>query len=267
MMHFLEHGEMINGVFVKRLNSAIRIRYIRLLERILTHMKVSPNPAQHACFDIYRERRSKLAGQDAPKVILEPADQHAFMQALPALPEATQGNEMRRWKGQRSRAMQALMLGAGLKVSEVLTLRMNQIGNVDTTGSLPVSLDSGAANHTTRDHRSQLRPFAVTEVTDWLAVRRSDKDASQLLFPAKRGINAPLDLATVYRQVKATFKRAGINAERWGGRTLRNAFAVRELEETGSTELVGELMGHRQERSTLYYQEAAALKKKVAVRS
>jgi integrase/recombinase XerD len=57
----------------------------------------------------------------------------------------------------------------------------------------------------------------------------------------------------VYRQVRATFERAGIDVARLGGRTLRNAFAVRELKQGGSFELVGEFMGHRKLRSTQAY--------------
>jgi integrase/recombinase XerD len=73
-----------------------------------------------------------------------------------------------------------------------------------------------------------------------------------LLFPATLD-GGTLDKATVYRQVKATFERAAINVERLGGRTLRNSFAVRELKEGASIELVGEFMGHRKRKSTEHY--------------
>ena len=149
------------------------------------------------------------------------------------------------------------MLGAGLKVSEVVALRLDQIGAPDSSGSVPILLDRGAANSVTRAHRTQLRPFAAAEVLAWVATRRAETARTNLLFPAAPECHRMLDPATVYRQVKATFARAGIDPKRWGGRTLRNTFAVRELVETGSVELVGEFLGHRLERSTLYYQNAA----------
>lgn len=252
---FLEQASEQRGTIVKKLNSAIRIRYLRLVERVLVHLQVEPNPARHLCFAIYRQHQRGLAGRDAAKAVLSDAEQAAFMHALPA--ESAGTTAQARWKRRRDRAMQALMLGAGLKVSEVLALRVDQIGARDAAGSVPIALDAGAANSVTRAHRTQLRPFAVTEVLAWVATRKVEQRRSKLLFPTTPESNLLLNPATVYRQVKATFGRAGIDPKRWGGRTLRNTFAVRELVETGSTELVGEFLGHRLQRSTLYYQQAA----------
>ncbi len=252
---FLEQSSEQQGMVVKKLNSAIRIRYLRLIERVLVHLQVEPNPARHLCFAIYRQRQRGMAGRDAAKAVLSDVEQAAFMGALPA--ESAKATAQVQWKRQRDRAMQALMLGAGLKVSEVLALRIDQVGMRDATGSVPIALDAGAANSVTRAHRTQLRPFAVTEVLAWVVTRKTEKSRSKLLFPSTPESNLLLNPATVYRQVKATFGRAGIDPKRWGGRTLRNTFAVRELVETGSTELVGEFLGHRLQRSTLYYQQAA----------
>jgi hypothetical protein len=45
-----------------------------------------------------------------------------------------------------------------------------------------------------------------------------------------------------YRQVHQSFKRAGINIDRMGGRTLRNSFAAQEhLSGTSAVELMGKL--------------------------
>ena len=64
--------------------------------------------------------------------------------------------------------------------------------------------------------------------------------------------------ATVYRQVKKTLQSAGIEPKRMGGRTLRNAFAVRELQASnGNIELVGEFLGHRKRRAIEPYSIAA----------
>ena len=259
---FLEHSDAPGSLQsndqpsgIKRRNSAIRIRYLRLIERVLTHLQVRPNPAQYLCFAIYRQRQRGMAGRDAAKAVLTDREQTAFMAALPGASESAPAQAS--WKRRRDRAMQALMLGAGLKVSEVLALRINQVGMRDAAGSVPIALDSGAANHVTRAHRTQLRPFAAVEVLAWVASRKAECKHSQLLFPTTPDSNLLLHPATVYRQVKATFERAGIDPKRWGGRTLRNTFAVRELVETGSTELVGEFLGHRLQRSTLYYQQAA----------
>lgn len=243
----------------RRLNSGIRVRYLRLIERVLDHLGIAPNAAQAACFALYKARAKNDGASDAPKALLEEGEQAAFFRALPQVRPAS--NASAQWKVRRDRALQAVMLGAGLKVSEALALRKDQLGRVDANGSMPIQLDAGAANRVTRPHRTYLRPIGVPEVLDWLAVRNDEGDSGKLLFPAARGTNTLLDPATAYRKVKATFERAGIDPSRWGGRTLRNSFAVRELEETRSIELVSELMGHRLLRSTQAYQDAALAKR------
>ncbi len=51
----------------KKLNSTIRVRYLRLLERVFAHLDMDPNPARHAAFDVYKQA---AGGNDVAKVIL-----------------------------------------------------------------------------------------------------------------------------------------------------------------------------------------------------
>jgi integrase/recombinase XerD len=229
------------------LTSRIKYRYLRLLDRIYAHTAVvKPNPAQHACFDIFQGDRSK-AGKDEAMVVLTAEQQGAFLQALPLSTS---------WKKSRDRAMQALMIGAGLKVSEVIGLRLENVGEKEAaTGSIPITISPGSAGGTVRWHQTQLRSFAVQEVLAWLQVRHDQKIAGALLFPASLK-GGRLNPATIYRQVKATFTRAEIAVPRRGGRTLRNSYAVRELAAGADIELVGEFLGHRKRRSTEYYAAA-----------
>jgi site-specific recombinase XerD len=231
--------------------ATIRRQYLTLFERVFSHLKVRPNPAVHACFDIFKNR-STLAGANAPKASLSQAEQMAFMDALPHADAADETDPTRGWKRRRDRAMQAMMLGAGLKVSEAIGLYMRNVGDTDSTGSMPISVSPASAGGTVRPHQTQLRPFAVPEVVAWIRERRALRLPGELLFPATLD-GGRLDKATVYRQVKATFARAGIEVSRQGGRTLRNSFAARELKAGGAIELVGEFMGHRRRRSTEHY--------------
>jgi len=193
------------------------------------------------------------AGKDEDKVVLSDAQHAAFIDALPTCPSAGEGDDaLRGWKRRRDRAMQAMMLGAGLKVSEVIGVYTDNVGEIDATGSIPVTISPGSTGGASRWHQTQLRPFAVPEVVHWLTERKSLKIPGPLLFPA--GLTGlRLNRATVYRNVKATFARAGIAVPRQGGRTLRNAFAVRELQAGESIELVGEFLGHRERKSTELY--------------
>lgn len=251
LLAFLTHGEVIGGKVHAERGSRIRYKYLRLIERVYTHLKIDPNPARHASLAIFQSGDRKQIGHDADTAALTEAQQLAFLAALPqAAPEAP--SKSAGWKRRRDRAMQALMLGAGLKVAEVVGIHTSNIGGKDSTGSIPVTISPGSAGGVVRWHQTQLRPFAVAEVQQWIVERQRLKIPGPLLFPAtlQGGV---LNKATVYRQVKATFARAGIAVSRQGGRTLRNSFAVRELQAGESIELVGEFMGHRRRRSTEHY--------------
>ena len=276
ILAFLEHGSNVpratspvstHELPKKDLNSSIRIRYLRIFERVFEHLGVHPNPAQHAAFDIYKSGNKLLRGQDLDKVAMTACEQAAFMQALPEAPpvpehhpvSADPGIAARGWKRRRDRAMQAMMLGAGLKVSEVIGIFTDSVGVTDATGCVPITVSPASTAGTSRWHQTQLRGFAVHEVMAWKKERMALPIPGRLLFPATPH-GGTLDKATVYRQVKATFARAGIDVQRLGGRTLRNSFAVRELKEGASIELVGEFMGHRKRKSTEHYLLDAAPK-------
>ena len=234
----------------KRLNSTIRIRYLRILERVFAHLKIDPNPARHATFDVYSQA---AGGRDVPKVILTDAQREAFLVALPVRVAVNPyDDETAGWKQRRDRAIQVMMLGAGLKVSEVIGIYTINVGQKESTGSIPITISPGFAGGVVRWHRTQLRPFAVPEVVQWLRERNALKIPGPLLFPATLQ-GKSLNKATVYRQTKATFERAGITVPRLGGRTLRNSFAHQELEAGESLELVGEFLGHRLRKSTQTY--------------
>jgi site-specific recombinase XerD len=242
-----------NGV-AEQLKSTIRVKYVRMLERLFQHLEVNPNPAQSTAFQIYKTKGA--SGKDLDMVVMDDAQQQAFMQALPVANATPAG-----WKRRRDRAMQALMLGAGLTVAEAMHAKTRDIGALDSTGSLPVTVRPESIHSTTREHRTLLRPFALAEVMQWVEERKKLDIPGQLLFPASLATGKPLDKATVYRQVKKTFARAGLEMPRQGGRTLRNTFAVRELEKE-SVELVGELLGLERRTSTEYYLNAARKKTK-----
>ena len=253
---FLEHGsgpDLFGGEIKKDLNSSIRIRYLRIFERVFQHLNVHPNPARHAAFEIYKSQDKQLRGQDLDKVAMTDTEHIAFMKSLPvALVPPLGADPTRGWKRRRDRAMQAVMLGAGLKVSEVIGMSIEHVGTTDPDGCLPITVSPASTAGTSRWHQTQLRPFAVPELLAWKAERIRLKISGTLLFPASLQ-GGLLNKATLYRQVKATFQRAGIDIDRLGGRTLRNSFAVRELNAGASIELVGEFMGHRKRKSTEHY--------------
>lgn len=231
----------------------IRRQYVTLLERVYAHLGFQPNPASQFLLQLARSARS-VQGHDAQTNVLTLAQQAQFLDALPESPRLA-SEPLVGWKIRRDRAMQALMLGAGLKVAEAIGTYTDNIGSQLEDGSVPVTISPSAAGGTVRWHQTYLRAFAADLVLSWVAERRNLNIPGQLLFPATLN-GGRLDKSTVYRHVKATFASAGIEIPRRGGRTLRNAFAVRELHAGESIETVGEFLGHRKQRAMDRYIEA-----------
>lgn len=245
--------------------SKIRLRYLRMFERIYGHLNVRPNPAQQIAYAIEKSGDYSQLGRNESTAFLTEEQQEDFMRSLPESPPPTSRHDpiTYGWKRRRDRAIQAMILGAGLRVMEVAALCVDNIGEVDGTGSMPIEITARSTNGLIETHITLLRPFAVLEVMKWVEERMTlNIPGTRLLFPAKLsgGAGDQLDHATIYRQIKETYKRAGIEARRRGGRTLRNSFAVRELAAGVKVEEVKEFMGHREKRSTEYYAEIAGVK-------
>lgn len=240
----------------KPLTSTIRVRYLRLLERVFLFLGREPNPARHVCFEIFLAKQAGdkgAIGTDEPTVVLTPEEQARFVAALP-MPKlsssSTRGRPAVPWLVDRDRALMMMVLGAGLTVNEVVGLERDAIGKPEADGSLPITILPCYTAGASREHVALLRPYAVEEVNEWLKLRQtlSLPLETNLLFPTPRG--TPLDKTGLYKIVKATFVRAGLAKPRMGGRTLRNTYAVSEVLASDSLELVNELLGHRILKST-----------------
>lgn len=236
------------------LNSEIRTRYLRLLERVYQYLKVRPNPAQIAAYQLHGVPGAR--GRDLPKEWLTPDEREAFRSELPVGGKPVPGESAKAWRRRRDRAMMALMIGAGPTVSEVIELYLDNIGEQKPDGSIPVTIWPPAGSETGREHKTLLRAEWAEDVRLWLEERKQMVMPSQLLFPATRK-GGKVSVATIYRQVSACFERAGISVNREGGRTLRNTFAQRELEAGTSVDQLQEYLGLNDARSVERYVEAS----------
>lgn len=236
--------------FLEGMSPASRHRYVRLLERVFDHLGglglVRQNPARALAISAPTRSNQGHAGT----AVLSAELQVAF---LAALPEAVN------WKRQRDRALISVILGAGLRVAEALKLTVDQLGALQEDGSVPLEVFSTGAG---RRHRTRVQAFAAAEVLGWrdqrlvlLAPITEAMVPGRLLFPAD-GSGRALHPATVYRRVASVLKAAGIPESvivRRGARTLRNTYAVRELTAGAPVSLVGESMGHVNDRATQHY--------------
>lgn len=229
------------------IKSRIAHRYVRLIDRCYEHIGVHPNPAQHALFE--ETKGGHKLGKDFTMAALTGDEQAQFIAALP--------DRSGTWKDRRGRVMQLVMLMAGLKVSEIVGLQMAEVSpQPGLDGSLRLSLTPEGKHDSSYAHETFLRAGAgaVDELLEWMAERRRMPLQGNLVFPANFRGDA-IDRTTVYRQVQKTFCRAGLSIHRAGGRTLRNTFAVQELDEVTIAELV-EHLGLALERSIEPYKNA-----------
>jgi site-specific recombinase XerD len=145
---------------------------------------------------------------------------------------------------------------AGLRVAEAIGLLLDEVGRQpDIDGAIDLNITPEAKHRTSYEHTAKLPRDGVAELTAWLKERAELEIPGTLVFPANLE-GEPLHKATVYRQTRATFQRAGIAVSRAGGRTLRNSFAVRQLEQGVPGGELTTALGLALERSTEAYRYA-----------
>lgn len=233
------------------LNSKIAYRYLRLLERCYEFLQRSPNPARDA---IAATDRAHLA-KDEPMTALTADELQRFLASLPAA-RAKDQKAGAGWKRRRDRAMQVVMALAGLKVAETIGLLVDEVGrqpNID--GSLDIEITPEYKHRTSYEHTAVLPREGVLELDAWMKERAELGIPGDLAFPASIE-GEPLHKATVYRQVKATFERAGIAVSRAGGRTLRNTFASQQWRQGTPQDELTTMLGLALERSAEAYKYA-----------
>lgn len=249
--------------FIDSLNdevdSGVGNRYLRLLERCYQHLGLFPNPAALASILIRNEGKRK---SDALTFVLNEEQFKRFIAALPEhnvkeyRPSRTTG-----WKRRRDRAMQLMMLCAGVKVAEAVGMLVSEIPRQpQTDGTLRIRISSEGKHETIHPHWTALRKEAIADVIKWLDERLAMGDAGLLKGPLLFPSNAegePLSKASVYRQTANTFKRAGINGTRVGGRTLRNTYAVQDIKNGVASADLADKMGLAKEDSVGIYAAAA----------
>src|SRR4051794_27822079 len=102
ILQFLNSRAVDESGAGEQLKSTIRVKYVRLLERVLQHLEVARSPAQSTAFRIYKT--AGTSAKDLDMVVRDTSQHQAFMKALPVANDTPAG-----WKRRRDRAMQALM--------------------------------------------------------------------------------------------------------------------------------------------------------------
>ncbi|MFZ6773889.1 tyrosine-type recombinase/integrase [Undibacterium sp. SXout7W] len=234
------------------LKSEIQYRYLRLIENIFDYLQRPDNPARGVIFQVLHEKMY-LQGRNLSPVGLSSAEIERFIAAMPVSDAEIRPSRLHAgWKKRRDRALQCVMLGGGLKVSEVVGLHISEVKpDVEVDGTLKVSLTPNDKHETSYRHDTYIQSEFVPDVLSWMQERTMVAVGGTLLFPGTNG--KKLDKSSVYTQVKKTFTRAEISISRVGGRTLRNTFAIKELQAGEQLETLQKKLGLADQRSVFLY--------------
>lgn len=230
-------------------HSEIRWRYLRLIERTYDCLvgcgarednPISPHiPALKKAKD--------LVGKDKDTGALADESRHRIEVELEKLRTSDA------WKNHRDAALVAVMLGAGLKVSEALSLGRDDFVWGPSYLAVNVTKGVGLGN----ERKVRVQGFAVRFIKQWF---ESPIGGQDVLFPGSLNAGSRMDAATAYRRVRRILESAeipGEDAMHFGGRVLRNAFAATLIAEGMSDDTARTALGLRELKSVGRYRRAA----------
>jgi integrase/recombinase XerC len=146
------------------------------------------------------------------------------------------------FEGRRNRALVALLADSGLRISEALWLRVEDLSFANRT----VNVRAGKGQ---KDGVGFFGAEAATHLRSWLAKRR-DASAEDLLFCDSKGRSMTRNAAT--RVLHRLSVRAGLS-RKVGPHALRHYAATSILRQTGDLELVRQVLRHESLAMALRY--------------
>lgn len=231
-------ADFVGGLSIRKPQ---RVRYLRLIERVLDHVReielASTNPARFIAQDGEAEWRN--ARDNEPTGFLTTSERSKLIAHL--FSPVTQLSTAQRWRERRDRALIALFLGGGVKTGEARTLSVSCV----LSGSAWVTIEAANPLYT---RRTRLAPFAVAVLDAWLEERKISALAGDLVFPASPS-GRPMHKATMLRSIDALVETSGISDSREARaspHTMRNTFAADLFESGVEPELVGQWLGFMQ---------------------
>jgi len=212
-------------------------RYIWLISDIYEDMiekgETGENPA-----DMLRARRKRQnRGRTAKRlpVALSDSETQWLLASIKLL--------RKNFSGQREKCAVLLLLGCGLRASELCALRTNDMHLDDDPPWLSV-IGKGD-----KERQVPIPDGVVNDLLDLIELRgRYD---GYFLGSMRKG--APISPSGVYRLVRRALKRADIQKARMSPHVLRHTFATRQLLEGTPLAVVKAWMGHETIASTAIY--------------
>lgn len=220
-----------------RLPSAKRIarRYLSLLSSLHRHLRRVHVRDQNAAAELLH-----AMGRESKKplpIALSTEDEARLRDTVAHWPQ-----ELHR--DLRDHAMLSLLLGSGIKVSEIQCLMIDDV-HLDRQ---PPELDVLGGRVA---RKAPLAGPSVDAVQAWLTVRLQTSSNNPYLFPGES--NMPLSASTIYRVVSFAIGQANLNPLHSGPSVLRHTFATRQLRAGRPLDVVSTWLGHQDPESTQVY--------------
>ncbi|MEM6833774.1 MAG: site-specific tyrosine recombinase XerD [Sphingomonadales bacterium] len=152
----------------------------------------------------------------------------------------------------RLKALVELLYGTGLRVTELITLKRGALRGQPLI--LHVQGKGGRERMVPVGGAAQRALSAYIETLPQLGGQR---DTSAYLFPS-RGKTGHLTRVSVFLQLKALARRAGIAEEKMSPHILRHAFATHLLENGADLRTLQDLLGHSELATTQIYTHVTA---------
>jgi len=254
---------MIDDRAIRQLGPKTQSGYIRAVKNFVAFLGHSPDQANT---DDIRRYQLHLASSDLGvpsvnaamtalrfffKVTLrrsDVAEDVVFIREPRRLPVVLSPEEVARLlaaaPGLKYQAALSIAYGAGLRVSEVISLK---VGDIDSARML-IRVDQGKGH---KDRYVMLSQPLLKLLRRWWLVKRP----RAWLFPG-RTPGAPLSARQLNRAVHIAAQRAGID-KRVGMHTLRHSFATHLLEQKTDIRVIQVLLGHKKLDTTALYTRVA----------
>ncbi len=148
--------------------------------------------------------------------------------------------------GLRDKTIVSLLLGTGMRVSEITSMQMG-CEQKDRTGrySLEVMRKGQEMDYVYINHKISILFEA------YLCERRTLQSDSDFIFLTYR--QKPLDRTAVYRMVKKYLEMSGLDKKKMGPHVLRHTFATALMSKDVSLYKIKELMNHKSLSTTQNY--------------
>jgi len=149
------------------------------------------------------------------------------------------------------KAALAVAYGAGLRISEVVALK---ISDIDSQRMI-LRVEQGKGG---KDRFAMLSPMLLALLRDWWRIGRAQRlmlDGGWL-FPGQDPVN-PLSTRQLSRACQAAARAAGID-KRVSMHSLRHAFATHLLEQKVDIRVIQVLLGHKKLETTALYSQVAS---------